>query len=110
MQLVTEKLCRLRAVTNGERCTFRLPLSPAWSAVNLWIALPYIQLVRNRAPATANGVRSPESPDVKADRSALWLGAGSARDERNIHGRYHLMNCARHDPHHARVPPPLIEP
>jgi len=71
--------------------------------------LPYVRLIRSRAPARASGAHSPESLAAKEDRSALSRGAGNVRRGDNSRGCCHLMDCARHDPHHVKVPPPLIE-
>jgi hypothetical protein len=69
---------------------------------------PSVPLVHNRALVRASVAHSPKNLVVKRDRSALLPDAGSARREHNSRGYFHLMICARHDPHHARVPPPLI--
>jgi hypothetical protein len=101
MQMAAEKVLPREGGHDGEFTPFRPPLLPALPAVNLSTAFPGVRLVRSHAPARANAVRSQESLDVKADRSALSLDAGSVRRGRNSRGCYHLMNCARHAPHYA---------
>jgi len=79
----------------GRALRFQAATLTRSGGVSRWTAFPDVPRVRSHAPARASAVHSRESLAVKADRSALSLGAGSVRRGRNSRRCFRVIPCAR---------------